>query len=248
MRYAAVFGAMAAGCAVAGAAAVSAGGGWVAAPFAWGASSLGLAALAYAGLGPEILGKDAQGRLPLWSRVVNGPFLLLCLASMRLVHAGLPRAPWNEVAAGVVLGRRPTRRDGRAFAAEGFTAIVDLCAELPATRLLDPAQHYLALPVLDHEAPTLPQLVRAVQWIEAERVRPGGRVLVHCALGRSRSATVIAAWWIATAGAGVRAVDLARIEATLRELRPDVTLSPDQRAQLEAWCRYVDQLTFRPRA
>lgn len=247
MRYAATFGAMAAGCAVAAGAVVLAGGGWLAAPLGWSAASLGLAALAYAGLGPGILGKDAQGRLPWWSRVVNGPFLLLCLASMRVVHAGRPRAPWNEVAPGLVLGRRPTRLDAPAFTAERFTAIVDLCAELPATRLRAPDQAYLGLAVLDHEAPTVPQLAEAVRWIEAERARPGGRVLVHCALGRSRSATVIAAWAYATALPGERPA-LDGIEATLRAARPDVALSPDQRAQLDVWQRYVDQLTLRPRA
>lgn len=251
MRYGAMFGATAAGLAAIGVAAATFAGWAFAIPFAWGSVSFALAALAYAGLGAGTLGKRADGALPLWSRVAHGPFLLTGLASMRLFHAGVPRTPWHEVGPGVLLGRRPTRADATAFAAEGFTAIVDLCAELPATRLYDPRVHaYLALPVLDHEGPTTPQLDAAIAWIERVRADPGAKVLVHCALGRGRSATVVAAWWIARGDprvASASVADVDAVEAALRNVRP-ISLSDDQRAALGAWWAQRDQRTRRPSA
>lgn len=194
----------------------------------WVAVSFGAAALAYAGLGPRLLGKRATGDLPLWSLALNGPFLLTGLASMRFVRMGIGEAPWHEIAPGVLLGRRPSRLDRASFRSLGVTAVLDLCAELPATRTLTGTEHYKLLPVLDYEAPTLAQLEEAVAFVEAHRAT--GKVLVHCALGHSRSATVVAAWRMAT---DPREVDA--VEADLRAARPGVLFTEPQREVLRAW-------------
>ena len=226
MRYAWAFGAMALGCALMAALLPW----WLAVPCAWFAVSFALASAAYARVGPGFLGKRADGEIPLWSLFLNGPFLVLGLASMRMFHVHVPDAPWSEVAPGLILGRRPSRLDTERFRALGVTAILDLCAELPATRARTGREDYLSLPVLDYASPTPAQLDEAIRWIDAHR---DGKVYVHCALGRSRSATVVAAWRIASGDGG--SVDA--LERLIRTSHPPVNLMPSQRLVLEDWRR-----------
>jgi protein-tyrosine phosphatase len=196
--------------------------GWIALGFA-------MAAVGYAGLGPRALGKRRTGELPLWSWGLNGSFLLFGLASMRLVHVTTRGAPWDEVWPSLILGRRPSRRDTDAWRKLGVVAILDLTAELPVTRARRGEEAYLSLPVLDSTAPTLEQLEVATRWIEVERKR--GPVYVHCALGHSRSATVVAAWLIAQGHRGT----IDELEAQLRAARPVVWFTSPQKAALEQW-------------
>jgi protein-tyrosine phosphatase len=209
--------------------------GWLARlPLLWVAASFLLASAGYAGAGPRVLGKRADGTLPAWSYVVNGPFLLLGLVTMRAVHLTSREPPFHEVAPGVLLGRRPTRRDLDAYRALGVTAVLDLCAELPASRALTGGERYLTVPVLDAEPPTPDQLRAAIAWLDAQL--PQGRVLVHCALGHGRSATVVAAWQLFH-GAGGDALD---VEAGLRRTRAGVRFTPPQHLALEAWRRTLE--------
>ncbi|MCA9495018.1 MAG: dual specificity protein phosphatase family protein [Myxococcales bacterium] len=225
MQYAAVFGAVGLG-------------GWLAAaalPWlplrlfaAWIALSFSLAAWGYASAGAGVLGKRPDGELPAWSFLIHGPFLLLGLVSMRLFHLRGKERPWDEVAPGLWLGRRPMRSDRTAFSQLGAISVVDLCAELPASRALTGTERYLALPVLDAEAPTTEQLERGVAWLDAELER--GPVYVHCALGHSRSATIVAAWRMRHAP-----IDIDEAEGELRARRTNVWFTPAQRSALLQW-------------
>lgn len=227
MRYAWVFGAMALGGAVLAAFLPW----WLAIPCVWFTTSLALASAAYAWIGPGILGKRPDGEIPLWSLFLNGPFLVLGLASMRVFHIHAPEVRWSEVAPGLVLGRRPSSLEIAPFRELGITAILDLCAELPATRARTGREGYLSLPVLDYASPTAAQIDEAVRFIEQHR--PNGRVFVHCALGRSRSATIITAWKIATGASE----PLDALEQAIRSDHPPVNLMPSQRLVLEDWRR-----------
>ena len=198
---------------------------------AWVAVSFALAAAAYAGIGPRMLGKRDDGTLPWWSFLLHGPFLLLGLVSMRLVHLTHDEPPFHEVAPGLFLGRRPSRSDRDAFGRLGVGAVLDLCAELPISAALAGSERYLTLPVLDAEPPTAEQLDRAVRWIDESL--PARKVLVHCALGHSRSATVVAAWKLAHGAPG----DALQVESELRRTRAGVRFTPAQHLALEAWRR-----------
>ncbi len=203
----------------------------------WVAVSLCLAAAGYAFAGAALMGKRADGELPAWSFLLHGPFLFLGLVSMRLFHfwrargpapEGFRETPWDEVAPGLWIGRRPMRSDRKALRRLRPAAVIDLCAELPASRALDGTERYLALPVLDAEAPTDDQLEEGVRWIEEHLHR--GPVLVHCALGHSRSATLVAAW-------RMMSEDLGPFEAEeeLRRFRGGIWFTPRQHAALARW-------------
>jgi protein-tyrosine phosphatase len=80
--------------------------------------------------------------------------------------------------------------------------------------------------VLDGTPPSAEQLSRAVRWIDEQRAR--GPVLVHCAAGHGRSATVVLAWLVSCG-------EFADVEtglANLRRLRPGVALKPRQLARV----------------
>lgn len=80
------------------------------------------------------------------------------------------------------------------LAREGTGSVLDLREEGDHDRatLARAGLHYLHLPVIDGEAPSLEQLSRAADWVLAETAQDR-KVLVHCRLGVSRSACLVCA-------------------------------------------------------
>ena len=176
----------------------------------WVTVALGLVAVIYALLGPAGFQKHG-GRFAPAASVLLAPYLAGAFVNARLWTRGHPLP--DHVTDGVSIGRLPTRSELERGA---FVAIVDLTCELP----IDPgARAYANLPVLDLTLPDRATLVAAVQAIE--RRRPTDRVLVCCALGYSRSATVVAAWLVATG----RASDARDAVALIRQVRPQVVMT-----------------------
>lgn len=111
-------------------------------------------------------------------------------------------------------------------------AVLDVTCELPL-QLVPPA--YLNLSVWDTHAPSVPQIEQGVQW--ALQQRSAGRpVLVHCAHGHGRSATVLGAILVAE-GIAKGAADA---EAIMKSVRPRVRLNSRQMGALRAWCAVRD--------
>ena len=161
---------------------------WFGLLFAWTALALAIVALGYARIGAAVLQKR-DGVIDWPARLVLAPYLLGARVSAWLHNR--KTAPLLRVGEGVYLGRLPRARDARTLGLVGITAVLDMTAEFgraPATDGLS----YLSLPVLDLTAPTVVQLQKAAAFINAERAR-GGKVLVHCALGLSRSACAVLA-------------------------------------------------------
>ena len=79
-------------------------------------------------------------------------------------------------------------------------------------------------------APTTAQIERGVQWA-AQQAAAGRAVLVHCAHGHGRSATVLGAILIAQG----LAPGAAEAEALMKVQRPRVRLNRRQKAALQEW-------------
>jgi membrane-associated phospholipid phosphatase len=154
----------------------------------WPAASLALIATAYVRGNSNVFRKK-DGRLPISTRVVLGPYLFGAVLS-RLIYRRHGE-PWTEVAPGVFRGRLLTRREAQAMNAMGITGVLDMTAEYSETRALQEIE-YLNVPVLDLTRPSREQLDAAIAFI-TKHARRGG-VYVHCALGVSRSASVAAAY------------------------------------------------------
>ncbi len=143
---------------------------------------------AYLGLGASVFRKR-DGRLPLSTKVILGPFLL----TMRLTHWCLSRGrvEYSDVMPGIVAGGRLGRGRARRLRRLGVAAVLDLTAEYSET-LEFRRLNYLNIPILDLTAPTPGELDRACRFIAAQS--RAGVVYVHCALGISRTDAVIRAY------------------------------------------------------
>ena len=95
-----------------------------------------------------------------------------------------------------------------------------------ASMLADAALHYYHHPMREFDPPTLAQLEEGVRWSLAE-MAAGRSVLVHCRIGKSRSACMACAILI---GQGHR---LSSAMTTVREARPDMILTEEQLVRLE---------------
>lgn len=153
--------------------------------FAWPAACFAVVAAGYAGLGPRILGKRADGQRAFAARVLMAPYLLLALATwniIRFLRRGRP--PTRALFDDVVIGRRLTRDEPAPFA-----SVLDLSAELDEPAHCRALPGYRCHPWLDGTAPSGAEIVRVVDEIEA-LPRP---LFIHCAEGYGRAAVVACA-------------------------------------------------------
>lgn len=195
--------------------AVKLGGAWL--WLFWPAVALVLVALNYLLFGAGGFQKQANGRLSPAATALLAPYLIGAWINSRL-WTYRQTAP-SQVVEGIHLGRLPAAGD-----LDGFTALVDLCAELP---LLHRPQNYCSLPSLDLVAPDALTCQRAAEAIE--RLRHEGPLLVCCALGYSRSATALAAWLLHSG----RCQSVESAVALIRQARPQIVLGPQHLAALQ---------------
>ena len=150
---------------------------------AWPAMALTIVALAYVGLGPVAFQKT-DGTIRIAALWLTAPYRWCAQLSRAYFLKDRPIA--TEVTPGVWIGAITAAHQPR------FAAVLDLCAEYP--RAAHQQAHYIDLPLLDLLPPTASELAQAVAHIET--LRQHGDVLVHCALGLSRSAAVLATWLV----------------------------------------------------
>jgi protein-tyrosine phosphatase len=214
MRFACFFALLAAGCV--GSAWLDGGAAWL---LLWPAASCaGVAlALAYAGLGPCLLGKRRDGRLAGWAIGLFLPYLVPTWL-LWYVQRLLTREPaCTEVQPGLWLGRRLLPHE----LPPGIGLVVDLTAEFCEPVAIRASRCYVCLPILDGMVPSLD----ALRHVIAQIVQASGPVLVHCASGHGRSAMVVAGVLLQRG----LAHDAADAERILKALRPRIGLSPGQR-------------------
>jgi len=185
-----------------------------------------IVAIAYCFGWPCLLMKRSDGARPWWAWIALWPYFGLVWVSFWLIRLLHRHGASTEVEPGVWLSRRLSAREIRGIRSSGvgLLAVLDLAAELPrgAPRELT----YLSLPLLDGTAPSIEAMNRAVQWIDEQHAR--GPVLVHCAAGHGRSATVVLAWLLSCGYAADVETGLAR----LRELRPGIAVNRSQLARV----------------
>lgn len=174
----------------------------------WPAFALSMVACAY-WTGNCVWLAKRNGRIAGWM----WPYTLGAWINSRCWTRG--QEPWQHLAHGVWVGRAPG--PGAAFA-----TVVDLTAEMPVS-----ARHHI--PMLDLTVPRTEQIAVAVQAIlQAERP-----VLVCCALGYSRSATVAAAWLFAAGHATTAEAAIAKV----RQTRPHVVMGKEAEQRVQAYAQ-----------
>jgi protein-tyrosine phosphatase len=204
------------GSAVCAALAVNLGGAWLG--LLWPCVSLLLVAMNYALFGATGFQKRTDGSLGSASTWLLAPYLLGAWINSRLWTRKHPQP--DQVVEGVWLGRIPTEQEAAPFA-----AVLDLSAELPV-RL--PGRTYRNLPLLDLVTPDSEACRQGAKLIE--ELRQQGPLLVCCALGYSRSATLVAAWLLHSR----RASSVEQAIELIRAARPQIVLGEPQRQALQA--------------
>ncbi len=187
----------------------------------WPALALAALSVAYAGGGARVWQKtDGRHRLP--ARCLFWPYALI----MRAVHGlFLRRHPSaNLVADNVWVGPARAAREAR------FHSVLDLTAEYP--RQAHPAARYHELPLLDLLLPDARALSAAVAELDAMQSQRQGPILVHCALGMTRSAAVVMAWLVRSG----RCASLEEARRRLTDQGRTVALSAEQWRWLQGFC------------
>jgi hypothetical protein len=200
------------------AAAAVGGGAWSA--LLWPALVCLAVAAGYLGVGPRVLGKRRDGTRPAFMHVLMLPYLGVAWLVWRLLRRRKRIEPYDRVAPGVLVARRLYPHE----LPPGVALVVDMTAEFDEPRGIREAAPYLAVPVLDGAVPSEADYLELVDRLAAVE----GDVLVHCAAGHGRSATV--AGGVLLRRGVARTVDEA--VSMLERARPTVDLEPHQRAML----------------
>ena len=186
------------------------GGGWL--WFGWFAVAFGLIALAYVRRDPRILCKE-NGTLSPAAEWCLLPWMLIARA---VQHRWLKGPPSREIAPGILLGRRHTAHEAAELCAKEPLAVLDLTAEGNAPTAFREHAKYRNLALLDMVPPDAANVREALDFIREKHTTH--TVLIHCQLGRLRSATVAAAW-LADSGA---APNYAAAVEFLRTIDPNI--------------------------
>lgn len=150
------------------------------------ATALAIVALGYFGAGARIFQKQTDGSVSLASRWLLWPYRFFARLNVRFWTRKLP--PHVELTDGVFLGRFP-----KAAELSSFAAVIDLAAEMvPPPHSIE----WKSFGTIDLVAPSSEKVQLASDAVEAARHH--GPVLVCCALGFQRSATVAVAWLVST--------------------------------------------------
>lgn len=195
--------------------------GWL---LVWPALATGLVAIAYAGFSTQIFQYKKQ-KIGTAALLMLTPYLLA--ARLSALWLSQKRPGCVEVVPGIWLGRVPQYADLQHSKA---TQVLNVTAEI--SPLSKPGQSYRRVPMLDLVAPSLSQLQTAVEELDqmTQRNEP---VLVHCALGLSRSALVIAAWLLHNG----QASNLDEAVSLIKKVRPDCVIN---KAQLDVLAQIAD--------
>jgi len=193
----------------------------------WPIVAVAIVTLGYFHSGPGIFRKT-YGRLPFSAKVILAPVLAGQYVSWwyykRRCNA------WDEIERNVWIGRRLSDAEARQAIDSGVTAVLDLSdAFSEAEPFIE--RKYLHLPVLDLTAPTHAQLMEAVTFIQEHAA--AGVVYVHCKIGYSRSAAVVAAWLIGTG----KAASVDDAVARLMARRPTIVIRPEIREALSDFAK-----------
>lgn len=202
--------------------------------FIFPAISLFFVALAYILVRPHFFQKQINGQMTVAAQMLFSPYLCLAWLNSRIWTKQHPEDSFilTHQNISIYLGRIPNT-----VKQQQYQALFDCCAELSLTA----TQHYQAYLSLDLIPLQAEQLKQAVQqfdqlWQQSYNSTTAHKLLIFCALGYSRSTSILIAWLLKNHL--VQTVDEAI--QLIQKNRPWIVLKAPQ---IEAIHVYLDQLT-----
>lgn len=187
----------------------------------WAATALLLVAVGYAGLGVSVFQKNSHGELSLSARWILFPYLAGAWLSKGWFSRRIAMS--NVICSGVALGRFPDKAVEQA-------AVFDLTAEFHKNSCK--TEVWEAYPLMDLMVPSVQDVRQAVLNLQHLR-KSHDTVLVCCALGLSRSASVVAAWLISEG----YAASVSKAVSLIKSQRPQVVLTSAHLQVLESFSK-----------
>lgn len=179
---------------------------------------------AFASSSTWILGKRKDGTIAPAAALLFWPYHVGLRTKLFIQRRVSTEPAYNKITPIYYLGGWPSEE---ALTPSVHPAILDVTCELPL-QAKPPA--YKMIPVWDTHSPTPDQIDSGVEWA-LEQERRGVPVLIHCAHGHGRSATMLCAILLSKGEAST----IAEAEAILKRERPRVRLNSRQRQSLIAW-------------
>ncbi len=154
----------------------------------------------------------------------------------RRIHGAVTKRPTNFswVIDSLLAGSgMPTSAEEIGWVREkGIKAIVTVNDDPLPERWLDGVD-YLYVPAVDHGAPDIEGIERAVDFLH-EHIERKTPTMVHCAAGRGRTGTILAAYLIKFMG-----MDVVGAIERIRSLRPGSIQSTSQEIALSTFQKYL---------
>jgi protein-tyrosine phosphatase len=141
---------------------------------------------------------------------------------------GVPLVKYSAVTPQILIGPQYGRRGKRKLDRLGITGDVNLRTEFDDAAHGLALRHYLHLPTIDDDAPSLEHLQQGVDFIRG-LVDEGEKVYIHCAGGVGRAPTQAAAYFISQGMTRDEAI------ALIKKTRPFIYITLPQMAQLKAF-------------
>lgn len=130
-----------------------------------------------------------------------------------------------------------SKRDLEWLGAQGVHAVLALTeTAVPASWIEGTGIEYRQVPVKNHTAPNMTQLDECVDFIDTN-IRKGKKTLVHCAAGKGRTGTVIAAYLCAHED--LSAEDAIRRVRSKRKGSIEVDAKVGQEEAVIEYCKYI---------
>ncbi|MFU9046805.1 phosphatase PAP2/dual specificity phosphatase family protein [Acinetobacter tibetensis] len=203
---------------------------WLAYP----ASSLFLVACAYSLNRPHFFQKQADGTISIAAWILFAPYFLFAKLNSRIWTRTHPNDSLilTKENTQIFLGRIPSIQN-----MQQYDGLFDCCAELPLKPLHD-YQQYLSIDLIPLQAQQLNFAVQALNQLMSSQYG-NTKVLIFCALGYSRSSSILAAWLLQT-GHASRVDDAIQI---IRQARPWIVLNAQQLAAIDTYQKqYLQQV------
>ncbi len=143
----------------------------------WFSLSLFALALGHAGLGHHVFGKSQDGQIPIWSKILHLPYMLLSHFLWHMVIWFSRENASDAIMETLVLGRRLRPNE----VPSDFENYIDLTTEMEDAAAIRNSKNYICLPILDAGVPCHHALQAAIS-----KMKPG-TTYVHCAQGHGRS-------------------------------------------------------------